>query len=66
MEGGSELLREVEREARRRGVDPCRMGFKAAHAAHMKTLLAANGYGPFEITWIKWLAPPSEGTEIEV
>ena len=61
LAGGMTLLDEVEREATRRGCDPCKIGFKEAHAEHMAKLLEARGYAPFERTWIKWLEPRDEG-----
>lgn len=64
LAGGRMLLRCVEVEASRRGVDPSRMGFKTAHVKHMKSLLAAEGYGPFEETWVKWLSPSSDSEEV--
>ena len=60
LDGGNILLDEVEREALRRGCDPCKMGFKEAHARHMSWLLESRGYKPFERTWIKWLALAQE------
>ena len=57
LAGGMALMDEVEREAARRGCDPCKIGFKEAHAKHMSALLAHRGYAPFERTWVKWLKP---------
>ena len=62
LQGGMALLDEVEREAARRGCDPCKIGFKEAHAKHMARLLEARGYAPFERTWIKWLGPRGDVT----
>lgn len=55
LQGGHVLLDAVEAEAQRRGIDPCRMGFKEQFAKHMQGLLADRGYEPFERTWVKWL-----------
>ena len=62
LDGGNALLSEVEREAARRGCDPCKIGFKEAHARHMAWLLESRGYAPFERTWVKWLQPLPEVT----
>lgn len=55
LQGGHVLLDAVEAEATRRGIDPCRMGFKEQFAKHMTALLRERSYEPFERTWVKWL-----------